>query len=147
MLHLQELIWTVTTEDKIELPDTRILFLYLSFGSHVTWTNVAASPFLVCLPCTFMLRQCNVTHVYCLQFRQSSNCMRMRNMWNQKYCKTESYGAWFYCFGLKELAWWKLTVVWYGYNSLDNAMTVIKVGRTFKKILKGIISFIQCFAN
>lgn len=77
VLHLQELIWMITTEDKIELPDTRILFLYLSFSSHVTGTNVAASPFLVCLPCTFMIQQCNVTHVYCLQFHQSGTYMRM----------------------------------------------------------------------
>ena len=60
--HLQELIWTITTEDKIELPDSRILFHYLSFSSHVTGKKVG-SPFLLCLPCIFMALQCKVTHV------------------------------------------------------------------------------------
>lgn len=63
VLHLQELIWRITTEDEIELPDTRILFHCLSFSSHVAGTKVA-SPFSLGLPRTFMALRSIATDVH-----------------------------------------------------------------------------------
>lgn len=63
VLHLQELIWRITTEDEIELPDTRILFHCLSFISHVAGTKVA-SPFSLGLPRTFMALRSIATDVH-----------------------------------------------------------------------------------
>lgn len=53
----------ITTEDEIELPDTRILFHCLSFSSHVAGTKVAL-PFSLGLPRTFMAQQSNATDVH-----------------------------------------------------------------------------------
>lgn len=89
VLHLQELIWTITTEDKIELPDTRILFHYLSFSSHVTQTKVA-SPFSLCLPCTFMALQCNFTHIYCPLFSPKQHIHDNGNMWRPERLKKQN---------------------------------------------------------
>lgn len=128
MLHLQELIWTITTEDKIELPDTRILFHYLSFSSHVTGTEVA-SPFLVCLPCTFMALQCNVTHVYCPLFSPEQHIRDNGNM--QKLER------------LSASVWSQIKVVdLLGFNVLNQRSCLVENSHlTFKKTLKGVMSF------
>ncbi len=132
VLHLQELIWTITTENKIELPDTRILFHYLSFSSHVTGTEVE-SPFLVCLPCTFMALQCNVTHVYCPLFSPKQH---IRDNGNMQKLERLSASVWLQIIIAVDLNYQL------GLNVLNQRSCLVENSHlTFKKTLKDVMCF------